>query len=606
MSNVSVSKLSDGTNIGYIASQSYFECSTAASTAAKEATSPNNVTFTDTSLLPGVTVHVKFTNTNTASSPTLKIGTSTAKAIYETASSVAGTTPVTSWAAGSVISFTYNGTNWVMNGYVPSVGTVSINSTTLTPDNSGQVDITSQVNALIDAKISGDDATAGDILYGKKAHVNGTQVTGTIATKTSSDLTASGATVTVPAGYYATAASKSVASGSASVPATTIMVTPSMSVNSSGVVTATASGSQSITPSVSAGYVSSGTAGTVSVMGSNTYQLTTKSAQTYTPTTTDQTISSGQYLTGIQTIKGDANLLAGNIKKNVVIFGVPGDLESGGVSRIDTTDSTGGTNVAITGVNEITLQDKTVTPTYATTTITADSGYTGLGSVTLNPYIYNWMGPGAELIQTFPTRSITLADTSFSTWTPTTSAKSILDTSNVGTFTATSMTQYEYFLQWEFEFTAEYVSGATLNNIPSRYVAMYWQALSRRPSNYTNLNLQTYNSQACTTAANYYLLDYYGATAGTHALTYGSAYGIYHSIANATFSSSTATSPTVTVKYPAVYARCNATYMDVEQAPSLATTSPIKMRCKVYRVPLHSMWRTVMEDLVGLYNNPLT
>lgn len=51
----------------------------------------------------------------------------------------------------------------------------------------------------------------------------------------------------------------------------------------------------------------------------------TKGAQTYTPTTTDQTISSGRWLTGAQTIKGDANLVASNIKSGVSIFGVSGN-----------------------------------------------------------------------------------------------------------------------------------------------------------------------------------------------------------------------------------------------------------------------------------------
>ena len=112
--------------------------------------------------------------------------------------------------------------------------------------------------------------------------------------------------------------------GSATTPATTITV------STSGLITATASTSQSITPTVVAGYVSAGTAGTVSVSGSNTKQLTAKAAATYTPTTADQTIASGQYLTGAQTIKGDANLLAENIKKDVSIFSIVGSYEGGG------------------------------------------------------------------------------------------------------------------------------------------------------------------------------------------------------------------------------------------------------------------------------------
>lgn len=52
-------------------------------------------------------------------------------------------------------------------------------------------------------------------------------------------------------------------------------------------------------------------------------------AQTITPGTTDKTIPSGRYLTGVQTIKGDPNLLPANIKKGVNIFGVTGIMEEG-------------------------------------------------------------------------------------------------------------------------------------------------------------------------------------------------------------------------------------------------------------------------------------
>lgn len=58
--------------------------------------------------------------------------------------------------------------------------------------------------------------------------------------------------------------------------------------------------------------------------------IPSKKAGTYTPGATDQTIASGQYLSGAQTIKGDANLVAGNIKSGISIFGVAGTYEGSG------------------------------------------------------------------------------------------------------------------------------------------------------------------------------------------------------------------------------------------------------------------------------------
>lgn len=60
--------------------------------------------------------------------------------------------------------------------------------------------------------------------------------------------------------------------------------------------------------------------------------VTKKSAATYTPGTSDQSIASGQYLNGTQTIKGDSNLTAGNIKNGVRIFNVTGTYAGGGSS----------------------------------------------------------------------------------------------------------------------------------------------------------------------------------------------------------------------------------------------------------------------------------
>lgn len=123
--------------------------------------------------------------------------------------------------------------------------------------------------------------------------------TDSYTSKKSSDLVVSRATITAPSGYYASDASASVGSGSATTPATTITANPTISVGSDGKITATTSATKSVTPTVSEGYVLSGTAGTITVSGSNTEQLSTQAGTTITPTTSQQTaVAAGKYTTG--------------------------------------------------------------------------------------------------------------------------------------------------------------------------------------------------------------------------------------------------------------------------------------------------------------------
>lgn len=136
--------------------------------------------------------------------------------------------------------------------------------------------------------------------------------------------TVSGATVTIPTGYYTEQTTKSVSSGSATGP-TNISSSSATVTTGTNTLTLTKTG-VSTTPTVSAGYISSATASTATV--ALTANVTTKSAQTYTPGTTNQTIASGTYLTGTQTISGDADLVAANIKSGVSIFNVTGTFTS--------------------------------------------------------------------------------------------------------------------------------------------------------------------------------------------------------------------------------------------------------------------------------------
>lgn len=60
-----------------------------------------------------------------------------------------------------------------------------------------------------------------------------------------------------------------------------------------------------------------------------TGSIPSRGAASFRPGTASQTIAAGQYLSGAQTIEGDANLLAANIRQGVSIFGVAGGYDPG-------------------------------------------------------------------------------------------------------------------------------------------------------------------------------------------------------------------------------------------------------------------------------------
>lgn len=149
------------------------------------------------------------------------------------------------------------------------------------------------------------DATmtsGGQMLSGVSAYANGVKYSGSITTNTGTDVTVSGATVTVPSGYYGSEVQKSVTSGSVTAPATITGTSASVSTGSN---TLTLTKTISVTPSVTtAGYISSGTAGNSSV--SLTASVTTKAAATLQPGTSAVTIASGKIF-----LKADGSIATG-------------------------------------------------------------------------------------------------------------------------------------------------------------------------------------------------------------------------------------------------------------------------------------------------------
>lgn len=201
-------------------------------------------------------------------------------------------------------------------------GTPVINSLNVTPSTSQQTFDSSSVDgykpvtvaAMPSMTLPTSSAASATTGYASKA---------TISRSTSDQY------INIPTGYNAAGAYykvNAVANGSVTAPSS---ISGTNATVSTGNNTLTLTKSVSVTPNVTtAGYISSGTAGNSSV--SLTGSVTTKAAATITPGTSNQTIASGTYLTGTQTISGDANLIAGNIKKDVTIFGTTGTYEGSG------------------------------------------------------------------------------------------------------------------------------------------------------------------------------------------------------------------------------------------------------------------------------------
>ena len=102
----------------------YGTCPTGASTAAKVATT----TDSKFELVTGAKVRIKFTYTNTATTPTLNVDSKGAKTIY----GYGTTKPNSWWKAGDTVEFIYDGNYWIMS---PSQGQIYQINSNLTANN---------------------------------------------------------------------------------------------------------------------------------------------------------------------------------------------------------------------------------------------------------------------------------------------------------------------------------------------------------------------------------------------------------------------------------------------------------------------------------------
>lgn len=185
------------------------------------------------------------------------------------------------------------------------------------------------LNGSLGTDTSDATATAEYILTGYTGYVNDQLITGTMPNHGDVKITLNcGESYTIPKGYHSgggTVVVNSLASQTQST-ATEWQIISGKTCWSNGVkITGKMANNGAISYSLPLNGTYTIPAGYHNGAGKVTQSIATQGGWTLTPKTTNQLgCAAGRYCTGNIYIKGDGNLVAGNIKKGVTIFGVTG------------------------------------------------------------------------------------------------------------------------------------------------------------------------------------------------------------------------------------------------------------------------------------------
>ena len=215
---------------------------------------------------------------------------------------------------------------------------------------------------------------------------------------------------------------------------------------------------------------------------------------------------------------------------------------------------------------------------------------------------WSYLGANPVKVLDIAETETALSATGFNMWTPSTTATTIVNSSDVGTLEL-DMENYEYVILWFFD--ASFVYDGTETNTAKllRSIQILRSEIIKRPGTRSSLIDKDYNTNnnAVFSTAGYGLLDYYD-TSSTNKIGYTNA-GLYPYHATSTFSDNTSDTPTLTLKSPQIRAQCSTSYFSTSNAGKVdKANSKFKLRGEVWRVDKRGVLGEMYKNIVDMYN----
>lgn len=272
-------------------------------------------------------------------------------------------------------------------------------------------------------------------------------------------------------------------------------------------------------------------------------------------------------------------------------------------------------------VNKVQLADGSVLVDLTSDTVTADklmSGFTAHGAdgseitgtasgfvqVSETPDIHggtiisissahtaDWEGVDRELVSTLISQNLTLADIGWTSWTPTTTQTTIKSSETTSVTAQLDLANYDYCLKYVLKIEFAYAQGTEMKYCITKECTLTPIIIFRYTTDFTNYlagtrntnTAETFNSNVCYLRYN---------SSGSESF-YASNCGIYITGANPAFSSTSSATPTITIKTPVYYARCDNSIFTTDKAEAVdATNTTVHLDVKLYRYKANSSFRS--------------